>query len=117
MTKRHRPTCRTHLPHEEKHAFTAAVSHCLQLDGSFSDAAVSWLFLSPYYSLTSNSSKLTHMSFCTVINSLLWAVIDVLFGISLYIVYRNFSQQYREENQAFESASKRPRRLENGVAF
>lgn len=113
MPKRHRPTCRNHLPHEEKHAFTAAVSHYLQLDGSFSVVAVSWLFLSLYYSLTSN----THMSFCTMINSLLWAVIGVLFGISLYIVYRNFTQQYREENQAFESASKRPRRLENGVVF
>lgn len=69
----------------------------------------------PTYSLTSNSSKLTHMSVCTVINSLLWAVIGVLLGISLYIVYRNFTQQYREENQTFESASKRSRRLENGV--
>lgn len=57
------------------------------------------------------------MSICTVIDSLLWAVIGVLFGISLYIVYGNFTQQYGEENQEFESASKRPRRLEDGVAF
>lgn len=105
------------LPHEEKHAFTAAVSHYLQLDGSFGDKLSLGYSFHPTYSLTSNSSKLTHMSVCTVINSLLWAVIGVLLGISFYIVYRNFTQQYREENQAFESASKRPRRLENGVFF
>lgn len=56
------------------------------------------------------------MPICTVIDSLFWAVIGVMFGISLYIVYRNFTQQYREENEEFKSASKRPR-LEDDVVF
>lgn len=57
------------------------------------------------------------MPICTVIDSLFWAVIGVMFGISFYIVYRYFTQQYREENEEFKSASKRPRRLEDGVFF